>query len=235
MKSVAAFVRDLFVIVVFVTASSSASAVTWELNGKLGVEYTLQTPQALLDLQNAPFTVYLTYDETALPTSVLSENFVNYSNQGSFLINTAMGSASGPFDNLQTFIMDTPDGRASNFNGASFSVGPSGPLSLLGLVPVSFDFSFHEGPWTNRPGLTSFALPSELNLHDFDDFNFIRVSFLSAAGQPQDTKLLGVIDSVSAIPEPQTYIMLLAGLALLGWRANRYTQGEPDVRPHFTI
>ncbi|PTR17476.1 putative secreted protein with PEP-CTERM sorting signal [Nitrosospira sp. Nsp2] len=219
MKSVGKTIAGGLVAVALVTGAGSAKAVTWEILGKLSVEYTLQTPQELLSLEGTPFSAYLTYDENALPTSTLSPEFTNYANQGSFVVNTVLGSATGALDNLQTFISTGTPGQGSNFNGGATHVGLTGAISTLGLIPRGFGFQFQEVPWHLNVGLTSFALPSELNLQDFGGFNILGLVFSSPAGNPLDTRLLGVMDSVSAIPEPQTYMMMLAGVALLGWRA----------------
>lgn len=225
MKSEGMKIAGGLLTVALITGASSANAVTWEILGKLSVEHTLQTPQELLSLEGTPFSAYLSYDENAAPTSTQSSEFTNYANQGSFKVNTEMGTAVGVFDNLQTYIFVGPITHASNFNGYGSNVGITGPIASLGLVPKLFDFQFQEVPLGGSGGLSDFALPSELKLNEFNGSNFIRLSFLSAAENPLDTRLLGVIDSVSAIPEPQTYMMLLAGLGLLGWRI-RHTSGS---------
>jgi hypothetical protein len=218
MKSIGKTIAGGLLTAALVTGAGSAQAVTWEIMGKLSVEHAPQTPQELLSLEGTPFSAYLTYDENALPTSTPTPEFTNYGNQGSFKVNTEMGTATGAFENLQTYIFAGPITHASNFNGYGSQVGLTGSIASLGLVTQAFDCQFQDVPLGGTGGLSDFALPSELNLNEFNGANFIRLSFLSAEGNPLDTRLLGVIDSVSAIPEPQTYMMLLAGLSLFSWR-----------------
>lgn len=215
------------IVALWLMSAGAAYAITWELSGKLGAYHSPETPQALVELTDTPFTAYLTYDENASPTSIWSEGFANYANQGSFVLSTALGTASGNFDNLQTFIFNGVPGEGSNFTGGSFNVALAGPISSLSLVPVSFDFSFHESPWGEGVGLSSFALPTDLSLDHFDD-SFIRLEFLSSAGLPYpDTSLLGVINNISPVPEPHVYAMMLAGLGLLGFRC--ISKAEPHA------
>jgi hypothetical protein len=225
MKSIGETIAGGLLAAALVTGAGSAKAITWEISGKLSVENTPQTPQELLSLEGTQFSAYLSYDENAAPTSTPSAEFTNYANQGNFKVNTEMGTAVGLFENLQTYIFVGPVTRASNFNGYGSQVDVTGPIASLGLVPQTFDFQFQKVPFGGSGGLSDFALPSELNLNEFNGSNFIRLSFLSAEGNPLDTRLLGVIDSVSAIPEPQTYMMLLAGLSLLHLRIRRTRGG----------
>jgi hypothetical protein len=221
MKSEGMTIARGLLTIALISGTGSAQAITWEILGKLSVEHALQTPQELLSLEGTQFSAYLSYDENAAPTSTPSPERTNYGNQGTFKVNTEMGTAAGAFDNLQTYIFVGPISHASNFNGYGSQLGLTGPIASLGLVTQTFDFQFQEVALGGSGGLSDFALPSELNLNEFNGANFIRLSFLSAEGNPLDTRLLGVIDSVSAIPEPQTYMMLLTGLALVGWRARR--------------
>ena len=98
----------------------------------------------------------------------------------------------------------------------------TGPLSSLGLIPTLFTFWF-EG----HGGLTSFALPEEINLQKFEGFNRISIGYSSTVEDPNHTVhtvLRGVIDTVSPIPEPETYATLLVGLGLVGFMARRRKQ-----------
>src|SRR5687768_15143858 len=104
MKSIGKTIASGLLTAALVTGAGSAKAVTWEILGKLSVEHTLQTPQELLSLEGTPFSAYLIYDENAAPTSTPSPEFTNYANQGNFKVNTEMGTASGLFENLQTYI-----------------------------------------------------------------------------------------------------------------------------------
>jgi len=74
--------------------------------------------------------------------------------------------------------------------------GASGAFDLFALN--------NTGPSTVRP----FAMITDGNVETPD---FLVVSSILAR------------DAVSAVPEPETYAMLLAGLGLLAWRARRYS------------
>lgn len=67
-------------------------------------------------------------------------------------------------------------------------------------------------------------MPTEIDLEDFDGFNRVSIGFSSTVDDPNHTVhtvLRGVIDTVSPIPEPETYAMLLAGLGLVSFIARR--------------
>jgi hypothetical protein len=199
-------------------SAGGAYAITWELSGKLSISQSPDTPQALMDLEGTSFTAYLTYDENASPTSTWSEGFANYANQGSFIFNTALGTASGNFDNLQTFIFNGVFERGSNFNGGGSDLILTGPISSLSVAPTSFDFQFHQISSDDKIGLTSFALPTEINLENFNGANFVRFNFSSPTSEYWPPSLIGTIASISPIPEPHVYAMMLAGFGLLGLR-----------------
>lgn len=106
--------------------ADGAYAVTLELSGKLSVSTSPDTPQAFIDLINTPYTVYLTYDENASPTSGSYVGFAYYANQGSFVFNTVLGAASGNFPSLQAFLFHGVLGRGSVFSGEGWRLGIAG-------------------------------------------------------------------------------------------------------------
>jgi hypothetical protein len=196
-----------------------AGAASWEISGTITSPSNWDAPEALRDLVGTSFTSVLSYNETVPPTSSLSPEFFNYANEGNITFNTLSGSAKANLQNLQTFIKETSDGRGSNFNGASFNVELTGPASFISLVPVSIDFQFQQTTWGGKTGLADFSLPSNLNIADFDEGGFVRLTFVSYSQQQPTISILGDITNVSPIPEPTVYAMFASGLLLLGWRA----------------
>lgn len=202
-------------LIFLLTNANGAQAITWELSGKIFVSQSPETPEVLNSLEGTPYSAYLTYNEEASPTSIWSPSFANYANEGHFAFSTVLGSASGDLENLQTFIFNGVPAQGSNFNGASFNLTLDGSLSSLALVPTSFDFQFAQDPWGDRVGLSSFALPAEINLANFNGLNFVRLNLSSAPGLDTHTSITGVIDTISPVPEPHAYLMLLSGLLLV--------------------
>ena len=210
--------------------AGDASAVTWELSGTLQPDFiSRETPQELLDLADTPFSAHLTYDENASPTSVILPFATNYANQGSFILNTTLGTARGHFDNLQTFIDGEAEHRSSSFSGGSTNISVTGALAPLPVVPVGFQFQLYNAAWRGDGlGLTSFALPAEISLENFNTVKYLSLSFTStpgfieyADGAGDFTTIRGEIENISLVPEPQTYAMLLAGLALITGKIRR--------------
>ena len=65
---------------------------------------------------------------------------------------------------------------------------------------------------TYAAGLSSFELPNDLKLSDFNGGNIVRITFAPSDWQSQSGQIsiLGVISKV--VPEPETYALLFAGL-----------------------
>lgn len=215
----------------FTLNAQSASAVTWLLSGNLGYGNIQGAPQPLLDLLGTPFSAVLTYDSSASPTSVTPPHIADYANEGSITLNTLSGSAIAPLQNLQTFILNGIPDNGSNLNGFSGNVGLTGNLTSLTLSPISIDFQFQRTPYGTATGLASFALPNELGLANFDGFNFVRITFAPAGGFTNQISLVGTVSAVTAIPEPETTAMFVAGLAVTGclvfFRRRGFAQRPP--------
>lgn len=98
-------------------------------------------------------------------------------------------------------------------NGASFA-GPAGSISTDGFQPVLASGSNSQALWAQfgQPGVTSeFYLGNPLAQAGASDWTLD----LSGA-QVGDSFSISV-----AVPEPESYALMLSGLALLGWIARR--------------
>lgn len=142
----------------------------------------------------------------------------SYSNTGGDSI-----SASGTFETLGNAL--TPESILS-------ITGTRNGAAITGLVPLGTDggFSYDNkfqalAPFFNNDGVL-FNVPSPVGhvnlysvgaqLYDYT-YSAIPPSSRIGAGTP-------VTFSVAAVPEPETYAMLLAGLGLMGFIARRRTQ-----------
>jgi len=107
------------------------------------------------------------------------------------------------------------------FDGASYWFGASGTLNVIGnyLAGGSISSSFAVGSQWQTFALTGYTGLVSLTFQDSQSG-----SFLVAPGFGVDN-----IQLVAAIPEPETYAMLLAGLGLLGFAARRRKLKEAAV------
>ncbi len=198
--------------------SANAQAVTFQLQGSLGLWSSPSTSDQLNALVGTSFSALLTYDENALPTSVWEPSFTNYADQGNIQITTLAGTAVGDFSNLQTFLYS---GGGSNFNGYVGSQGLTQQLSIDQYNLTSIDFQFASAP--PAAGLSGFALPSSISLEDFNNNNFVRLSITNGT----DTNaFIGTISQVTTVPEPDSYALFLAGLVLLGFVVRHSKLGQ---------
>lgn len=208
------FIFKTIVLVSFLSLSTTVSAITTQITGTFGgfqwTNYVDPIPQVLNDLNGTSFNAFLNYDENASPTSITPPYFVDYANQGSFSINTVSGSANSNLGNLQTFKYES----SSNFNGFSSQVELTGLLASFG-EPISMDFQFQS---RYALGLSSFALPNDLNLGNFDGMNIVRITFAPTDWQSQSGQIsiLGVMSNLTPVPEPEAYNLFLVGLGFFG-------------------
>jgi hypothetical protein len=91
MKSVGKTDAGAFLAATLTAAASSASAVTWELSGKLIVESTFETPQELLNLEGTPFFARLAYNEAATPR-LQTRDSTYYPAEGNLSLTAGFGS-----------------------------------------------------------------------------------------------------------------------------------------------
>jgi autotransporter-associated beta strand protein len=101
--------------------------------------------------------------------------------------------------------------------GQSLLLDVDGRLTFVGLLSISF--------------LDGFAGIGQYELIDFDGFSgtFANFAFNGLAAGYTASLLYsadGLALSVAAIPEPETYAMLLAGLGVLGWTARRRKRAQ---------
>lgn len=115
------------------------------------------------------------------------------------------------FDSLNTYPTAVPD---SSISGPSVNGLPPGFLDLTLFGPSSV--------------LSSDSLPDAS--FDFADFNFSSswfVAFDIGGGYGIVSGSLSEITaSAIAVPEPETYALMLAGLWLIGWQAQRKVQSN---------
>lgn len=109
------------------------------------------------------------------------------------------------------------EGARVTLDGIGFAL-PAGTLTTDGFQPVLASGSSAQGLWARfgGPGLTSeFYIGNPLAQAGAADWS------LDLAGhQVGDTFSITV-----AVPEPETYALMLAGLAAVGWVARRRRQG----------
>lgn len=202
------------------SGSAQASVITNQITGWLA-QFDYGASPVLDAISGESFTAVLSYDSSSTPTEVWAPHFSNYASAGSVTFITSLGTANAQGVNLQTFLFGGSPGGGTNFNGYGTNAILSGSWSTLILESV--DFQFQSSPSGSAVGLTSFNLPSPLVLSNFDGNNFVRLTFSSRNefGQKSNLNLIGVITAVSAVPEPETYALIMVGLCLVGTIAHR--------------
>ena len=113
------------------------------------------------------------------------------------------------------------DGAASfNFNDSNLNPYIPHNIDVVGNLvgggTVSQSFAINRGPSSGPLPFTTFAFNSGFN-------NLSSVTF-SASGSTQPLYNGFTVDNIAAVPEPETYAMMLAGLGLMGLFAKRKKQ-----------
>jgi hypothetical protein len=201
----------------WIFASQLALAGVWQFTGTLDFQSAVGAPSPLSDLLGTRFVALLEYDEATLPSWTSLPQFATYLGAGTITLRTSRGDASISRADLQTFMFQGIPGRGSGFFGCGFdNIALQGDLAALTLVPTSMDLQLQRrgGYGTTYPplGLQDLSLPTELRLSDFDGHNFLRLNFASTPEYLGGVKLIGVIDSLVAVPEPSSFAVLTTAM-----------------------
>lgn len=149
MKSVGKTIVGAFLAAILATAASGASAITWELSGKLTVAYKSdETPPEILNLEGTPFSAHLTYNEAAVP-GYQNRDMASYYDPANLVFTTILGSVNAELNNLSIFIIKAESGPAhlSRIRGAAIpNLMLDGPLSSLGIIPAILTFELVDNP-----------------------------------------------------------------------------------------
>ncbi|NGZ85954.1 PEP-CTERM sorting domain-containing protein [Duganella sp. SAP-35] len=145
---------------------------------------------------------------------------VGYWNLGGHSGSAAVGSVIRSWDNNEYGI--STDGVVQGLNKASWNFGALNDVT--GTQTITYNATTHVLSMT---GSFSDALGHTLNVSDSDTVDLsakfgstMYVGFTGATGGADaDQRITGF--SVSAVPEPETYAMLMAGLGLVGFAVRR--------------
>jgi hypothetical protein len=145
---------------------------------------------------------------------------VGYWNLGGHSGSAAVGSVIRSWDNNEYGI--STDGVVQGLNKASWNFGALNDVT--GTQTITYNATTHVLSMT---GSFSDGLGHTLNVSDSDTVDLsakfgstMYVGFTGATGGADaDQRITGF--SVSAVPEPETYAMLMAGLGLVGFAARR--------------
>ena len=133
--------------------------------------------------------------------------------------------SAGPFNDIFSFVLPSNSGSGYDIHNLPISIPGTGNFNTL-LSSVSL-FSNADGILFNSDDtfLQSFAVPGGSGASFTWGPSIAGNMYLSVSGVANGS-LGGVYNgaiSVSAVPEPETYAMLLAGLAIVGAIARRKT------------
>lgn len=216
------------------TAESGGKLLLDTANGALsanpdGEARINQRVRLLSNTDSADLTKGLKSDDTLSLTGIFSLTTPSgvFNPQYSIRFNDASASTQHQIVQLQVrlnsatgladvrYILQDFDANTTTVLGSSPFAPPSGAAEILLNISrpntandnafASFDFLSSGG--LSVGGGTAFATPA----HMFGVENFVRAEF-------------NVSDGVAAVPEPETYAMLLAGLGMLGFVARRRKQ-----------
>lgn len=181
-------------------ASAQAAAAVYTVDARANTV----TPSTPVGVSVAPFTVGASFTITANPLDLWDTGAAGHWSNANGLTGPNLISTG-----LPDFNGDNPNVRAGRVIGSSLA-----PLTIGGLTAPQGALV---GEWSNNVGqyfligtnYSGFAQASGLKLFVFDN---------NRAGN-SGSILVNV--NVAAVPEPETYAMMLAGLGLVGFAARR--------------
>lgn len=158
--------------------------------------------------QSYDSTTSATFFQSGLPLSAIRNVFVTFDVQGDY----DYVSSASDFESLNFSI----EGFAVDLNRNTISVAEANRLNLGNYYHLSGSFEIEQSLW-NSIAADNILNISWQNTNAVGNIEDVDPQF-SASG---DYVKYTVSGQVSAVPEPSTYALMLAGLGLVGFMANR--------------
>ena len=204
-----------------------SKVISFDVTGKLSsVEYDFGGPASSVFVANVPigssYSFKYSYDQNSLPIFSVPSFFYSYSVpiHGNFLLggtNFSLPDAGISFGS----VFGQPEFRMSG----NFGINPK----LNNFFPIDFYMYLGNGCCDLSFGS---SLPSTLNPSNFTTAYF-RTRFASTQPGIGETGLLYSIDSiassVSGVPEPQTWALMMVGFGIMGLMMRRKTWPQQNI------